>query len=277
MILPNAQFESLSYLLRQETAVVIDGAKEYLVEARLTQIALEEGCSSITELVEAVLQQRTSALAKKVLLALTTHETSFFRDQAPFEALRRHILPALIKRRSSTRSITIWSAGCSSGQEPYSIALLIADSFPELSSWKVRIRASDINPLLLAQARAGIYSELEVARGLPTHIREKYFTQTKEGFEISHTIRERVEFSEMNLIKPWAPFTADIVFLRNVLIYFDSTSRTTVLNAVHKTLASDGYLLMGTAETPRYLHPGFISADVPQANAFTKVMPRHRP
>ena len=271
MIISNAQFESLSSLLQQETAVVVDSKKEYLVEARLTQIALQEGFTSVTGLVDAVLQQRTTALAKRVLLALTTHETSFFRDQAPFEALRAELLPKLIQKRTRAQALTIWSAGCSSGQEPYSIALLIADSFPELSSWKVKIYASDINPFLLEQARAGTYSTLEVARGLPKQLLDKYFSHSQNGFQIDPAIKAQVEFNEINLIKPWPPFAADIIFLRNVLIYFDSKSRKKVLASIHKTLAPDGYLVMGTAESTRYLHAGFISAQLPQTNAYKKV------
>jgi chemotaxis protein methyltransferase CheR len=270
MTLSGAQFESLSTLLRQETAVVIDMSKEYLVEARLTQLARDEGFATIADLVDRVLTQRTSALTHRVLLALTTHETSFFRDQAPFEALRTVLLPTLIRARSKTRTLTIWSAGCSSGQEPYSIALLLADSFPELSSWKINIRATDINPFLLQQARTGVYSALEVARGLPQLFLDTYFSQTEDGFQIREDIRARVELSEKNLMKPWSPFTADIIFLRNVLIYFAPSSRKTVLAAIHKTLAADGYLIMGTAESPRHIYEGFTSANVAHTNVFVK-------
>jgi chemotaxis protein methyltransferase CheR len=271
MTLPHEHFEALSSLLKRETAVVIDPTREYLIEARLSHIAFSEGFQSVAELIDAVLMERTSARAHRVLLALTTHETSFFRDGAPFEALKTTLLPSLIDKRKLNRSLTIWSAGCSSGQEAYSIAMLIADSFPELLSWEIEILGTDINPTLLEQAERGTYSPLEVKRGLPQHFLETYFEKQGASFTLKPAIRSLVKFSERNLIKPWSPFQADIIFLRNVLIYFDVPSRKKVLKAVHKTLAPDGYLIMGTAESTRFLHSGFTPARTLRANAYIKV------
>jgi chemotaxis protein methyltransferase CheR len=272
MSLSFQHFEALSSLLKQETAVVIDSTREYLIEARLSQLAYSEGFDSITELVDAVLCERTTPRAQRVLLALTTHETSFFRDGAPFEALRTAILPTMIERRKNTRSLTIWSAGCSSGQEPYSIAMLLRESFPQLLTWKIEILGTDINPNLIEQATQGVYSPLEVKRGLPPQLLKKYFVQHDDTFLLKPEIRSLVEFSERNLIKPWAPFQADIIFLRNVLIYFDVASRKKVLKAIHKTLTPDGYLIMGTAESTRHLHPGFASAHIQSTNAYVKAV-----
>jgi chemotaxis protein methyltransferase CheR len=273
MTIPHAQFESLSSLLKRETAVVIDATKDYLIEARLTQIAFSEGFDTVEELVDAVLRERTTPRAQRVLLALTTHETSFFRDGAPFEALKTTILPNLIRKRRSSRTLQIWSAGCSSGQEPYSIAMLIAESFPEARNWKITIHGTDINPALITQANSGVYSSLEVNRGLSPYLLKTYFIEQEDSFKLHPDIRSMVTFSEHNLLRPWHPLDADIIFLRNVLIYFDIPSRKKVLKTMHTALADDGYLVMGTAETTRYLHSGFVAAHVPSANAYIKASP----
>jgi chemotaxis protein methyltransferase CheR len=270
MSISTAQFESLSQLLKEETAVVISSGKEYLVESRLTQIASDEGFASIGELIDRVLSIRSDSLARRVLLALTTHETSFFRDVAPFEALRTALLPELIKRRAKSRSLTIWSAACASGQEAYSVAMLLSEAFPELSTWDIKLLASDINPWLLSQAREGLYSPLEVNRGLPARLLLKYFTQEPHGYRVKEELRNKISFFERNLVKTWPPFQADIILLRNVLIYFDLGSRLKVLKAIHRSLAPDGYLMMGTAESPRYLHNGFEPAHIQGANVFVR-------
>lgn len=270
MSISPAQFESLSQLLKEETAVVIASGKEYLVESRLTQIARDEGFASLEQLIDRVLNVRSDSLARRVLLALTTHETSFFRDIAPFEALRTTLLPELIRRRTKSRSLTIWSAACASGQEPYSVAMLLNESFPELSSWDVKLLASDINPSLLTQAREGLYSSIEVNRGLPARLLLKYFSQEPRGYRVIDELRSKITFFEQNLVKTWPPFHADLILLRNVLIYFDLGSRVKVLRAVHRTLVPDGYLMLGTAESPRYLHSGFEPASVLGANVYTR-------
>lgn len=264
------QFESLSQLLRQETAVVLSSGKEYLIESRLAQIAHQEGLASVSELIDLILVKRTGPLARRVLLALTTHETSFFRDVAPFDALRTTILPELIKRRERTRSLTIWSAACASGQEAYSIAMLLSDSFPELATWNITLLGSDINPALIAQAREGLYSSLEVNRGLPARLLLKYFTQEPGGYRVKDELRSRTQFFEQNLVKTWPSIRADIILLRNVLIYFDLSARKKVLKAMHAALAPDGYLIMGTAESTRYLHNGFSPALIPGTNIYVK-------
>lgn len=270
MSISPARFESLSRLLKEETAVVISSGKEYLVESRLRQIALDEGFASIDLLVDRVLSVRCDSLARRVLLALTTHETSFFRDVAPFEVLRTVLLPELVKRRAKSRSLTIWSAACASGQEAYSVAMMLDESFPELSSWDVKLLASDINPWLLAQAREGLYSPIEVNRGLPARLLLKYFSQESGGYRVNEVLRSRITFFEQNLVRAWPPFDADVILLRNVLIYFDPASRVKVLKAVHRTLSSDGYLMLGTAESPRYLHNGFEPANVTGANVYVR-------
>lgn len=264
------QFRSLTSLLKDETAVAIGSDREYLVEARLYQLAIEEGFPSIADLIECTLLTPHSPLAKRVLLALTTAETSFFRDLLPFEALKRTIIPDLLEKRRLTKTLAIWSMGCASGQEVYSVAMLLAEHFPEWESWTIKLVGSDINPRLIAQAESGIYSNLEVNRGLPARLLLKYFHQVGGSFQVCDPIRSRVSFVERNILQSWRPFTPDIILCRNTLIYFDLATRKRILGRIHTALAAGGYLLMGTAESTRHLHTGFVGADMQGANVFTK-------
>lgn len=256
-MLSEQQFSALSMLLKDETAVVLEVGKEYLVESRLTSLMREEGYSTLSDLIDVVLAQSDPALKKKVLLALTTNETSFFRDLAPFELLRTSIIPELIKARECTKSLTIWSAACSTGQEPYSLALLLKENFPELSGWKVNILASDLNSNVVAKAKSGEYSSLEVNRGLPIQLLIKYFTQRGDNFVINPEIRSMVTFFEQNLIGPWPQQQVDIFFMRNVLIYFDLQTKKQLFEKVKTVLVPEGYLFLGTAETPYRIVEGF--------------------
>jgi chemotaxis protein methyltransferase CheR len=251
------QFAQLSSLLKDETAVVLGNGKEYLVESRLTSLAREEGFGTLSDLVDAVLRRSNPALNKKVLLALTTNETSFFRDLGPFELLKASVIPDLIQRRSATKSLTIWSAACSTGQEPYSIAMLIRDSFPQLAEWKVKILASDVNPLVVERARSGVYSSLEVNRGLPVKYLVKFFSQSGNKYEVQSELKSMACFFEQNLITPWNVPQIDLMFMRNVLIYFDTATKQSILEQVKGILAPDGYLFLGTAESPFRIVEGF--------------------
>jgi len=256
-MLSQEQFSALSNLLKDETAVVLDAGKEYLVESRLCSLMREEGFPNLAELIQAVLQKSNPLLNKKVLLALTTNETSFFRDLAPFELLKISIVPELIQSRAQTKALTIWSAACSTGQEPYSLAITLKDNFPELESWKVKILASDLNPNVVARARQGIYSALEVNRGLPIQLLIKHFTQHGEDFHINDGIKGWMSFFEQNLIAPWPVTQVDVLFMRNVLIYFDTETKRQLFEKVKTVLAPDGYLFLGTAETPYRIVEGF--------------------
>lgn len=256
-MLTESQFSALSTLLKSETAVVLEQGKEYLVESRLNGLLREEGFMTLSELVDAVLQRSNPLLNKKVLLALTTNETSFFRDLAPFELLRTTLIPELIKVRQATKSLTVWSAACSTGQEPYSLAILLKENFPELASWKVLIRASDLNSNVVDKARHGVYSSLEVNRGLPVQLLLKYFSQAGDNFFVNSELKEMLSFSEQNLIAPWPSGQVDILFMRNVLIYFDIETKRQLFEKVKTVLAPDGYLFLGTAETPYRVSEGF--------------------
>lgn len=259
-MLSQQQFSALSTLLKNETAVVLEAGKEYLVESRLTCLMREEGFATLSDLIDEVLRKCNPQLNKKVLLALTTNETSFFRDISAFDFCKTTVMPELIKSRAGTRALSIWSAACSMGQEPYSLAILLKDNFPELQTWKVNILASDLNPQVVGKAEAGVYSSLEVNRGLPIQLLLKYFHQKADAFHINDEIKSMVRFFEQNLLAPWPNGPIDVIFLRNVLIYFDTETKRQIFEKVKSVLAPDGYLFLGTAETPYRLVDGFEKA-----------------
>jgi chemotaxis protein methyltransferase CheR len=251
------QFSALSTLLKDETAVVLETGKEYLVESRLTTLMREEGYATLSDMIDTVLRRVNPILNQRVLLALTTNETSFFRDLAPFEFLKTSVIPELVKNRAATKTLTIWSAACSTGQEPYSLAILLRDNFPELESWNVNILASDLNPQVVVKSETGVYSSLEVNRGLPIQYLIKYFTQKGDFFHVNEEVRKMVHFFEQNLIASWPSAPVDVLFMRNVLIYFDTETKRKIFEKVKAVLAPDGYLFLGTAETPYRISEGF--------------------
>ena len=235
-------FRYISSIVKDEIGIVLDNGKEYLVESRLTPIAQSEGYASLEALVVAAKSAANKKLKQKLLEAMTTNETLFFRDGKPFDALKMDILPALIEARRSVRSITIWCAACSSGQEPYSICMLIKEHFPELANWNVKIKATDISSEPLAKARDGLYTQFEVNRGLPAPLLMKYFTRAGMKWQVKEELRSMVDFSMLNLLEPWvlAP-RCDMIFMRNVLIYFDEATKRIIFGKVFDKLVSDGY------------------------------------
>lgn len=257
--LPAEDFAYLAALMHDQTAIVLEAGKEYLALSRLDPLAREMRCGSVALLVAQLrLESTDSPLHERVLDALTTNETTFFRDIEPFESLRCTVLPDLIERRERTRTLAIWSAGCSTGQEPYSIAMSIREHFPELESWNLTILGSDISPTVLERARRGRYGQLEVNRGLPAHLLVRHFTRAGMEWEIEEPIRRMVRFQRRNLITEWRglpPF--DLVFMRNVMIYFDVESKRDVLARMHQQLAANGYLLLGSSETTYNLSEDF--------------------
>jgi chemotaxis protein methyltransferase CheR len=251
----------LSYLydfVYKRSAIVLGADKEYLVESRLGPLARERGFRSIEELIGAVRSQPTQGLSTMVVEALTTNETTFFRDQIPFDVLRREMVPALKRSRAASRALVIWSAACSTGQEAYSIAMILKEDFPELDSWAVRIIGLDLNERVLARAREGVYHASEISRGLPAGLLAKYFIQIGSDWQLQKVIRDRVEFRQMNLVEPWPTLPrADVLFLRNVLIYFDVATKKAILDRARQAMAPDGYLLLGGAETTLNVNESF--------------------
>ncbi len=244
------QLAFLSTFLKRRSGVVIDASKAYLVEARLLPVLRQRGLADFEILVERVRSARDPGLEQDVLNAMMTHETSFFRDRSPFETVKR-LLPDLLKRRAVARHLVLWSAAASSGQEAYSLAMLLNEHFREaLAGWSVRILATDISDPVLARAREGLYSDLEVTRGLPVELRDKYFVRLQGKWSIAHECRKYVEFRKMNLLEAWQGVPpCDIVFLRNILIYFDVPTRAAILAKMRSTVRPDGALFLGGAET----------------------------
>ena len=258
MTIDKQDFEFVRDLLRQRSGVALDSGKGYLVEARLTPVAEKAGFASIRDLVSQLRQGDTDSLHAKVVEALTTNETLFFRDVHPFNALRSSILPELIEKRSTQRRLNVWCAAAASGQEPYSLAMVLAEHFPQLASWNVRLIASDISDAVLERAARGTYSQLEINRGLPAPMLVKYFRQEGGDWQISDEIRRRVEFRNINLSEEWPPLPPmDVVFMRNVLIYFNLEIKRAILGKVRQILRPDGYLFLGSAETTINIDPEF--------------------
>lgn len=251
-------FEYVSSLIRADAGLVLDAGKEYLVEARLRPLAQEAGLTSVQDFIQRLRMPTGSAMRRRVIEAMTTNETSFFRDLHPFESLRKSVLPRIIEARRGERRLNIWSAACSTGQEPYTIAMIIREHFPELLNWSCRIIATDLSRDVLARAQSGRYSQLEVNRGMPVQYLSRYFVRDRLDWEIKKDVRAMVEFVEMNLTRAWPPLPrVDLIFLRNVLIYFDVTTKRQIFEGMHRQLRHDGYLLLGNCETTLGIHDGY--------------------
>jgi chemotaxis protein methyltransferase CheR len=252
-------FDFICTLAYTQAAIVLERGKEYLVEARLTPLATREGYDSLGSLIAALRKDRTAGvLHAKAVDALTTNETYFFRDFHPFESLRRIILPALIERRAENRQLTVWCAACSTGQEPYTIAMLIREHFPQLASWQIEIIATDLSPTVLKQAEAGRYNQIEINRGLPAAYLIKYFTQQDTAWIIKPEIRQMVKFRPLNLVQPWPILPpCDLIFIRNVMIYFDVETKRGILKKLRPCLRPGGSLFLGSSETTLNLDPGW--------------------
>ena len=251
-------FSYISNLVREKAAIILDEQKTYLIESRLAPIVREHELDSLDHLVAELKKPTARALTQAVVEAMTTNETSFYRDLHPFNALKEHLIPELLQKRESARQLTIWSNACSTGQEAYSIAMLLKDNFPQLDAWNVKIIATDICSKVLNRAKSGEFNQTEVNRGLPMQLLMKYFTRDGMKWTISDEIRRMVDFRLLNLVEPWPLLPrVDIVFLRNVLIYFNVETKTEILTNVQKKLAPDGYLFLGGAETTMNLNVNY--------------------
>lgn len=251
-------FAFLRALLYERSAIALGADKEYLLESRLRPVARAHGYPSAADLLAELRRTPNLALERHVIDAMTTNETSWFRDVQPFEALRRHVLPERISHNASSRRLSIWSAACSSGQELYSVAMLIDSSFPELAGWTIDLLGTDLSSEMVGRARLGRFSGLEMNRGLPAAMLVKYFTRIGSSHQVRDELRQRCRFEQLNLARAWPPMARfDIILLRNVLIYFDTETKTRVLEAARRQLAPSGYLLLGSAESALGLGVGF--------------------
>jgi chemotaxis protein methyltransferase CheR len=242
-------YDFLRKCLKERSGLVLSADKHYLVESRLLPLARNAGFGNLAELVGALRSGQDTALMGSVVEAMTTRESFFFRDRKPFEHLRRTIIPALTRHHGSG-VIRIWCAAAAAGQEPYSIAICLKEMGRQIASWRFEIVATDLSNDALARARQGLYSQFEVQRGLPVKLLIKYFSQVGDLWQVAPEIRGMIKFQQFNLLTDFAPLgTFDVVFCRNVLIYFDQETKSDVLDRLAKTVSNDGYLVLGAAET----------------------------
>jgi chemotaxis protein methyltransferase CheR len=243
-----SDYEFLRKLLKERSGLDLSSDKQYLVESRLIPLARRAGLPGIAELV-AKIKSGSDALTSDVVEAMTTNETFFFRDKIPFDHLREALLPALVQARAGRRSLRIWSAASSTGQEPYSIAMCVKE-FAALAGWRVEIIATDLSQAVLEKSRAGIFSQFEVQRGLPIQMLVKYFAQVGELWQLNADIRAMVQHRQLNLLQDFSHLgTFDVIFCRNVLIYFDQDTKAGIFDRLARVLEPDGALALGAAES----------------------------
>jgi chemotaxis protein methyltransferase CheR len=263
-------FRFVADLLLARLGIKLEDDKGYLVEARLEQVALRKGLTGgATEIIGGIRRDPGSRQTGEALEALTTNETYFFRDDLPFKTLRDKVLPDLIEKRKQRKALNIWSGACSTGQEPYSIAITLKEGFSRLSDWNIQILASDISASVLAKARSGAYTATDVARGLAPDLQTKYFARKKDDWILREDIRNAVRFFSMNLCENWLAFPKlDVIFLRNVLIYLPDDRKRAILAKVKSLLEPDGYLFLGPAETTYRIEDSFRKLEGDRAGCF---------
>lgn len=254
-------FEYVRELVKRNSAIMLDQSKDYLIEARLGPIAEREGFDSVDALIGCLRQQNPGKMHSMVVEALTTNETHFFRDIQPYRILGQKVLPQLLEKNRASKKLRVWSAACSTGQEPYSIAMTLKNDHPDFDSWDSRIFATDLNESVLETAREGTYKQLEVNRGLPARELVRHFERQGAGWRVKKELREMCSFQKLNLVKTWPLMPLfDVVFLRNVLIYFETTAKTDVLERIARAMRPGGYLFLGAAETTVKLTDKFSRA-----------------
>jgi chemotaxis protein methyltransferase CheR len=252
-----SEYEYLQKLLKERSGLMLSADKQYLVESRLIPLARRSGLGGIGDLVTKM-RSGAEPLTVAVVEAMTTNETFFFRDKVPFDHFRETILPSMLEARKNRRAIRIWCAASSTGQEPYSLAMILKDMGAALSGWRIEIVATDLSQEVLEKSRSGIFSQFEVQRGLPIQMLVKHFTQINETWQLSPEIRAMVQFKQLNLLHDFSHLGAfDIIFCRNVLIYFDQDTKVNVFNRLARVIETDGFLVLGAAETVVGLSAGF--------------------
>ncbi len=271
MSLTQDTFEFVADIVRRRSAIQLEAGKEYLVESRLLPLSRDAGHAGVDAYVRDVRAGRREADLAAIVEALTTNETSWFRDATPFSALRTHIVPTLRAERPVLDRVRVWSAACSTGQEPYSIAMTLAEVLGP--STRLEITATDLSEQVLAQAREGRYSQLEVNRGLPAPMLVRYFRRNGADWQLSDDLRRQITFVKHNLLDqpPAGPF--DIVFLRNVLIYFDLETKRSILSRVHRVLRPGGFLVLGAAETTIGVDGDWERMPVERGSVYRPVVP----
>ena len=245
-----ADFDFVAQFLKKRSGLVIGPDKQYLLDSRLSPVARRHNLPGVDAVVAKIRSGGDEALAKSVVEAMTTNESFFFRDKTPFEQFEKVMLPAILKSRAAAKRLRIWCAAASTGQEPYSLAMILREKAALLRDWKLEILGTDLSTDVLAKAREAVYSQFEVQRGLPIQMLVKYFKKEGDLWRVNDDIRGMVQYKSNNLLEPFAgmgPF--DIVFCRNVLIYFDTPTKASVLERTAQIMAPDGFLVLGAAET----------------------------
>lgn len=245
-----SDFEFLANLLKNKSGLMLTPDKVYLLESRLTPLVRRRGMDTLEALIQKLRLGAEQDLIKEVTEAMTTNESFFFRDNTPFDLFKKHVMPAMHKARGTTRKLRIWCAAASTGQEPYSLAMLLKENAAKWAGWNIEIIGTDICTQVLEKARLGEYSQFEVQRGLPITLLMKYFKQDGDVWRITDDIREMVTYRPFNLLDNFAALGSfDVIYCRNVLIYFDQPTKSAVLDRMSKVLANDGTLFLGAAET----------------------------
>jgi chemotaxis protein methyltransferase CheR len=240
----------LSKLLNERSGLQLAGDKQYLIESRLLPVARQNNCGSIGDLVAKLKTFAEEPLRQRVTEAMTINESFFFRDKTPFDRFQDTVLPHMQQVRSASKRIRIWCAASSTGQEPYSLAMMFKQAKDAFAGWKIEIVATDISKEVLEKAKSGLYTQFEVQRGLPIQLLLKYFKQDGDQWRIAQELRDMVQYRQHNLLDDFASLGMfDVIFCRNVLIYFDSKTKQDVLTRIARSLVKDGQLLLGAAET----------------------------
>jgi chemotaxis protein methyltransferase CheR len=243
-------YEYLQKILKDRSGLMLSADKKYLLESRLMPLARKVGVAGISELVQKM-KAGSEAVIGDVVEAMTTNETFFFRDKTPFDHFKDTVIPELIKARAGKRSLRIWCAAASTGQEPYSLAIILKDlAATTLAGWRIEIIATDLSPEVLDKSKSGLYTQFEVQRGLPIQSLVKHFVQVGTMWQLNADVRALVQFRQFNLLQDYAHLGKfDVIFCRNVLIYFDQPTKTGIFGRLAKASESDGYLFLGAAET----------------------------
>lgn len=242
-------FDFISQLVRERSGLVLTKDKAYLLESRLMPVARKRGLKGLDELAQD-LRRKDAALVQEVVEAMTTNESFFFRDTKPFDLFRDAIMPDVLRARAGQKSLRVWCAAASSGQEPYSLAIILKEMAAKMAGWRTEIVGTDISRDILDKAKKGLYTQFEVQRGLPIQLLLKYFEKKEESWEIKPEIRSMVQYREYNLLDRLGPLGKfDVVFCRNVLIYFDQETKGRVLGEIANLMPPDGVLFLGGAET----------------------------
>jgi chemotaxis protein methyltransferase CheR len=258
MPLSSADSLFLRTMVRNRSGIVLGEDKGYLLESRLLPLAKVVGLAGLEELTARLRSEPSGQLARQVVEAMTTNETFFFRDIHPFECLKKKVLPDMIAKRAAERRLDIWCAAASTGQEPYTIAMILREHFQQIANWPTRFIATDLASEVLKRAREGRYSQLEVNRGLPAPLLIKHFTKDGLDWKVKDDLKRMVEFKEQNLLESFSiSGQLDIIFIRNVLIYFDVETKKSILAKCRKLLRPDGFLFLGGAETTLNIDDAF--------------------